>query len=256
MRLIRQCDEVGVPVLNRVDRLAVAGKSRAADCIARAGLRTPRMEPIDDVAAFRRDALGMPLPLFVREDLGHQGRMLKVETMDELRQLPLDSFRQPVAVEFVDVRDDDGIFRKYRYIAAGHRGVSHHVQVSDGWITRGRNRALVEQNRAAELAYIERPDPNHSRFQRARELLGLDFVAFDYGRTVEGEVVVWEINPFPGIGYARTTTKYRNFAIDRTMAAMLALYLETAGHQLPEAVERAAGYAPQRADAEDERRAA
>src|SRR5690606_4828558 len=118
--------------------------------------------------------------LFVREDLGHGGPMIRADTPDDLRAVPLDRFRRPVAVELIDLPDPaDGLYRKYRYFVAGHRGVPHHIQVSAGWVTRGRRRVTTDRTRADELAYIDRPCPHHDDFQRARAALGLDVVAFD-----------------------------------------------------------------------------
>ena len=65
------CDSLGIPVVNRVERLALAGKTAGAQAIAAAGLRTPRTVRITDPAAFRRDFAGLAFPLFVREDWGH-----------------------------------------------------------------------------------------------------------------------------------------------------------------------------------------
>ncbi|MDX2143504.1 MAG: hypothetical protein SFV19_09125, partial [Rhodospirillaceae bacterium] len=136
----------------------------------------------------------------------------------------------------------DGLFHKYRYFAAGAVGVSQHLQVSADWITRGSNRVLTDATRAAELVYIAAPDPHHARFQAARAALKLDMVAFDYGYDQAGEVVVWEANPFAHIQFARTTTTYRNVALHRSVAAMLRLYLDTAGLPVPEVVARLTAY--------------
>ena len=87
MALTRQCDAAGIPVINRVERLAQAGKACGARLMASCGLRTARTVRIDDVAAFRRDLGGLPLPLFVREDLGHGGPMLRANTAGEDRAM-------------------------------------------------------------------------------------------------------------------------------------------------------------------------
>src|SRR5688572_17067833 len=71
LRLQEKCDERGIPVINRVDRLTNATKSKAAAVLNGAGLRTARMIRVTDFAAFRENFLGLRLPLFVREDWGH-----------------------------------------------------------------------------------------------------------------------------------------------------------------------------------------
>ena len=239
-----RCDALGIPVVNRVERLARAAKTAGAQAIASAGLRTPRTVRITDATAFRRDFAGLAFPLFVREDWGHGWPMTRADTPAEARALPLEGMVLPAASEIVDVRDaGDGLHYKYRYLACGDTGVSHHVQASEDWVTRGADRVANETTRARELAYISRPDPHHARFQAARRALGLDLVAFDYGYTREGEVVVWEANPFPHIQFAKSTTSYRNRAIERSAAAMLGMYLDYARIPAPASIEAALRYA-------------
>lgn len=238
------CDSLGVPVVNRVERLALAGKTAGAQAIAAAGLRTPRTVRITDPAAFRRDFAGLAFPLFVREDWGHGWPMTRANTPAEARALPLEDMVLPAASELVDVRDaGDGLHYKYRYLACGDTGVSHHVQASEDWVTRGADRVGNDTTRARELSYISRPDVHHARFQAARRALGLDLVAFDYGYTREGEVVVWEANPFPHIQFAKAATGYRNRAIERSAAAMLAMYMEYARLPVPAAIAAGVAYA-------------
>ena len=242
-RLAQECDALGIPIINRVDRLINASKSVGSRLMAEAGIRTPRVVPIVNLEEFRETYLGLDLPLFVRDDWYHGSEMLRADTREDVHGLPIERFERPVAVELVDVKDPDGLYRKYRYVAAGDIGVAHHVQVSREWITRGGNREKTELSQENELAYIARQDPNHEVLQRARTALGLEFLAFDYGYDRGGRMVVWEANPYPYIGFSPGRMGYRNHALDRTVAAMLSMYLRYAGLPLPEALERQITYA-------------
>ena len=242
-RVAAHCAERGIAVVNPVARLANAGKAEGARRIAATGLRTPRMSLVTDPEAFREDFGGLPFPLFVREDWGHGGAMLRADDPAQARALPLETLRRSVAVELVDARGrEDGLYRKYRYFAIGERGVAHHLQVSRDWITRGAGRIIDDATRAAELAYIHSADPHHERLQAARRALELDMVALDYGYDREGRVVVWEANPFPHIQFGMTTSAYRNQAIHRTVAAMLADYLGRAGLPVPKVMRQLLAY--------------
>jgi len=242
MELQAACDRRAIRVLNRVERLANAGKVEGAARMASTGLRVPRMVRILDAGEFRRDFGGLRFPIFIREDWGHGYPMLRLDTPEEARVAPLDGFGRPVATELVDVREADGLCYKYRYLACGNEGISHHLQASRAWITRGGNRELNASTRQRELDYISRPDRHHERFQQARRALGLDFVAFDYGLDSRGEPIVWEANPFPHIQFARSTTAYRNAAIERSVAAMFAMYLEAAALRVPAALAAKVSY--------------
>lgn len=234
LRLATACDRQGIPVINRVDRLRNATKSEGTRRISAVGLRTPAMRVIDDAREFRETRARLPLPLFVREDSGHGGALLRADTDDELRALPVEHFRRPVAVEIIDIKDPrDGLYRKFRYVVAGRVGIPHHMQATQGWVTRGEIRFHSPATRAQEESYINRPNPHHALFQRARLALGLDLVAFDYGLDRQGEPIVWEANPYPHFHMPRNQLAYLAPAMHRTLAAMVHLYLERAGLPIP-----------------------
>jgi hypothetical protein len=224
----------GVPIVNRVDRLLNATKSVGSRLISQAGLRTPVTKPIATHEEFRDTMMGVPLPLFIREDWGHGGPMVRCETREEAQAADLGQFKRPVAVELIDVRSPkDGLFRKYRYFIAGEIGVRHHMVLADHWVTHGTIRIHSDVARREELAYIDAPEPHHAQFLAASRNLGLEFVAFDYGFDLEGRPVVWEANPYPLIKFGESTTLYRNHAIHRTILAMLTLYLRMGGQKVP-----------------------
>jgi hypothetical protein len=236
-RLAQKCDARGIPVINRVDRLTNASKSNGARIIGETGLRTPRIVPIVDREEFNETLMGVGLPLFVRDDWGHQGVMLRADTLEEARRLDISRFTRPIAVELIDLPDDKGLYRKYRYVAAGDIGISHHVLFTTGWIARGKIRVLNDETRAIELAYCDAPDPNHDAFQKARRALGLDLLAIDYGYDREGRVIVWEANPFPFFHFSKGGLVFRNYVMDRTMAALVKMYLVYGGVAVPDGLE-------------------
>ena len=234
LRLSTACDRRGIPVINRVERLRNATKAEGARRISAVGLRTPAMRVIDDAREFRETGAKLALPLFVREDAGHGGALLRADTEDELRALPVERFRRPVAVELIDLKDPrDGLYRKFRYVVAGRVGLPHHMPATETWVTRGEIRFHSAATRSEEEAYIGEPNPHHDLFQRARRALGLDLVAFDYGLDRRGKPIVWEANPFPHFHMPQNRLAYLAPAMHRTLAAMVHLYLERAGLPIP-----------------------
>lgn len=241
--LAGHCEARGIPIVNRVDRLLNTTKCRGSEIMRQAGFRTPLMRLLNSKEDLIDALKDFPFPALVREDWGHGGPMLPITTPAEAEEVVLSEFKRPLLVEVVDVRStSDGCFRKYRYIAAGDVGVSHHLVVSLDWVTHGTGRILNDSTRAEELAYIGDEDAHHGRFQVARRALGLDFLAFDYGITADGEVVVWEANPYPKIALGRKETAFRNHAIHRTYAAMLYLYLSSAGLPAPSSLQERLAY--------------
>jgi hypothetical protein len=252
-RLEARFDAAGVPVVNRPSRLANAGKAEAARRLAAAGFRTPRMALVTDPAAFRETRLGLPLPLFVREDHGHGGAMRRADTEAQVRALDLGGFRRPVAVELLDVRGPDGLFRKHRTWVAGDAVVRQTLHVGASWCVRGGDTVYTEALRDEEIAWTSAPEPDAARFLAAREALGLDVVAFDHSVLPSGETVVWEANPFPFLHVLEGRRAYRRAPTERVFAAMSRAYLRLAGLPVPPGMEapfepaRAAGDAIPRA---------
>lgn len=244
LRVTAGLDQRGIPTINRVDRLLNASKSNGARLMGGAGVRTARTIPIDDADLFKETFCGLELPLLVREDWGHadalalrRGVIVRCNTRDEVHRVELGRFRRPVAVEFVETRDPrDGAYRKYRYVAAGERGVPHHLQAKDHWFVKGRGQLFSDALREEELVYLSSADPNHDVLQSARRALGLDFVAFDYSYDRDGRIVVWEANPYPHIHFLPGRRAYRRPAVERTLAAILHLYHVRAGLTVPDAL--------------------
>ena len=190
------------------------------------------MIPIKDIDHFKETLLGLSLPLFVREDWGHGGRIFRADRMDQVRDMDLGSFSHPIAVEFVDTKSKlDGFYRKYRYTVAGDEGVTSSIHIQKSWIVRGKHCEFSEAIREEELGFINNPDPNHEKLLRARKALDLDFVAFDYSYDPEGQLVVWEANPYPTIHFPKSTGKraYRKPAVERALAAIVKMYLKKSG---------------------------
>ncbi|MGE0440208.1 MAG: hypothetical protein AB7L66_11425 [Gemmatimonadales bacterium] len=235
LRLNDECRARGIPVVNPVDQLANAGKAAGAAHIASVGFRTPRVVPVGDWARFRRDRAGLAFPFLLREDWGHGAITVRVDNEADLAAVRVESFRRPVASEFVDVVSPDGLFRKYRYVVAGDLGVRQSVHVASRWEVRGTpDRAVYsEAIRDEEIAFTSSPEPEHERFQAARRALGVDFAAFDYSHDQEGRLVVWEANPLPSIRLSGGRRRYRTVPTCRVLIAMVRLYYERAGLEPP-----------------------
>ena len=233
-RLAQDCDAFEIPIINRVDGLVHAGKAAGAALIGAAGIRTARTARIDDRKVFKRSYGGLELPLIVREDWGHGGPITRVSSPAEFKRVPWRRLRRPIAMEFIDVRTArDGLFRKYRYLAAGEVGVPMSMHPCRTWIAKGSHTQFNDTLRDEEVAFLTQPDPNHERLQAARRLLGFDFVAFDYSYDRAGRLVVWEANPFPHILFGSVHRQYRWRAVERGLAAMARLYLVKAGLEVP-----------------------
>jgi len=216
----------GASVVQPVEVLSNSLREVQYEQLTRVGLRTPRVVPVGP--RFAEDLGGLSLPVLVRSAWGHGGGMLRLETEEQVaRWLQPESTgaRRYVASEYVDVRDADGLYRKYRYVFFGERGVSRHLIVSRHWEVRPSDRVLTDHTIAEELAYVRAPCGLHNAFDAARRELGFDIAAFDYSLDANGMPVVWEVNPYPELSRPMGRPgEYLEGAIVRGHEAMAAMY--------------------------------
>ena len=230
-RIEDQCRRRGIDVVNPTARLSIAIKSVALPRIAECGVRTARVIRIDSPEAMESLPERLPFPFLVREDYLHTRHPLVIRNADELRQLRWNRFSHPIALEFIDVRNPDGLYRKYRYFIVGRYGAARHLVVAADWCVHAEDRILSQATLEEELAYVSNPDPNHETLERVARALEFDFTCFDYSYDQEGRLVIWEPNPLPVLwGTFNTPEKhgYQMPVLDRLYSTMTRYYLERA----------------------------
>lgn len=228
-QLEAQCHEHNVSIINPVDVLSNSIKSVASRLIRTTGLRTAEIVPITDVEAFKKTLGGLSTPFFIREDWVHGSKTFFIQNPEDVQNVPFDKFIAPIAVEFIDTKSEDGLYRKYRYFAVGDEGIPGPLMLSRSWEVRDNKYRVIKM--AEEIAYFSGEDPNHDQLQQARKALGFDFMAFDYSYDSQGNVVVWEPNPFPVIWGSTDNLpemKYQVPSMDRVYTALLKFYLQRA----------------------------
>jgi len=207
-----------------------------------AGVPMPKVVPIADPRELPEN---LAFPVIAREDRRHGGPMYLCRDDQELANVPWHELREPVVVEDRDVRSPDGRYRKWRYLVAGEDGAPRHLVIGRKWVLKAPKRIHDDAAIAEELAYAStRADPHQEILIRAAKALDLDVVAFDYGRTRSGELVVFEPNPFATLwawfddearyGYPRP-------CVERPYGMLCAFWLERAG-RLPDVGKELRGY--------------
>lgn len=240
--LTSAAESQGVPVVNPTPRVLRASRSEDWPVLARWGVRAPASRPIDDLDAFRRNLLGMEPPLLVGEPSLHGGwspRYL-VRHVRDTQRMPLEKMSRPVAVQFIDVRSrQDGMLRKYRYLAIGEVGVAHSLAISQHWDTRAAARIANEAAQAEQRLYCEHEDPNHVAFQRVRCAMGLDCLAIDYSYDQQGQPVIWDLDVLPALsGPREAIDACQRIAAQRAMAATARMWLQRARLEIPATIDQ------------------
>ncbi len=220
----------GGSVVNPVDQLSNSIKSVASARLRAAGVPMPKVAPLADSRALPE---GFAFPVIAREDRHHGGPMHLCHDEQELANVPWQALRNPVVVEYRDVRSADGLFRKWRYVVAGESGAPRHLVISRRWVVKAQRRVDDDAVIREELAYTAlREDPHQGVLVRAAKTLGLDVVAFDYACTQNGELVVFEPNPFATLWAAFNADarySYQRPCVERLYTTVTAFWLERSG---------------------------
>lgn len=229
--------ERGVPIVNPVAAVSISIKSRALPRMREAGVRAARTLLIDRATPFETIAEAVGTSFIVRNDRGHGGFMRLVHTPDDLREVAWDQLSHPLALEFIDTRGADDLYRKYRLLFAGSSSIPRHLIITPSWSAHAEDRMRGGSYLDEEMAFLQSPNPFHDDLDRVRRALGLDYVAFDYSVLPDGELVVWEPNPYPVLwGRANEVNPeydYQRPHMDAVFDLVFRFYLDRAGIDHP-----------------------
>jgi hypothetical protein len=225
-----ECAQRGITVVHPARVLSHSIRDVLCQRLGHVGIRTPRIAVVDGTFDVHRG--GLALPMLVRNRWGHGefGGMRKIDTEPQFDEWWRAAKQEPgswVAGEYIDVRDADGSYRKYRYVMAGARGVARHLIVSPKWEVRPADRIKTPATRDEELAFVDTPFPHQSVFDAARRALEFEIAAFDFSYDAAGQLIVWEVNPFPDLSTPPGEVgEYLRPAIERSYALLADFYVE------------------------------
>lgn len=190
---------------------------------------------VNDFRAHRLSDLGpqVRFPAFLRWENEHTGSLgSALRSVDEVharvekrisRRRHMFS-RMLMVVEKVDVRDEDGLFRKYSAMKIGDHLVPRHLLFSPKWVTKKPDRVTPELA-AEEMRFIE-DFPHADQINDVFALAGMTYGRIDYGFH-RGRMQVWEINSNPVIvPLKHRINPLRRPAQDRSAAAIAAAFAD------------------------------
>ena len=205
-------EEQNIPVLNRPERVLGTSRDRLYERFAQfEGLHVPkslrvrprRCREIRELIDQQR----MGLPCIFRPAGGHNSRgVFLIERLDDVDQLEKYAFdgREYYLIEFVDYRDPDGRYRKFRVVFIDGELYPRHLFVADDW------QVSMETNLSGE-EFIEQEARFLGDFRRrlgergiARLKafcgeIGLEFFGLDMSIRPDGRLLLFEANPCMGI---------------------------------------------------------
>jgi tetratricopeptide (TPR) repeat protein len=182
-------------------------------------------------------AAGFTFPLLVRSPGFQTGQHFEyVATAADLHRtvaaLPGDKL---LVLEYVDARDANGTFRKYRAMFVGDRILPLHLALSARWKVHYFSADMAENaaHRETEAVYLNDmaaaigPGAMAS-LERIRALLGLNYGGIDFGISPAGELIAFEANATMVIVAppADERWSYRRAAVARVLEAVHAMIAE------------------------------
>jgi hypothetical protein len=189
-------------VLLRTSRDQVARRLEGIE-----GLQVPRLlrlhNPKPGAASAAAARAGLAFPLIVRHAGTHTGKIVGVVNsaveLDAAAVGPGEFF----VIAFVDFRNDDGLYRKYRLWSLGGKTIFRHMIISDNWNVHVNERTRFMLDRPElieeEFRLLERPEgalPQsvQDTFNAVKQRMGLDFFGMDFAIGSDGKIILFEAN--------------------------------------------------------------
>lgn len=177
----------------------------------------------------------LKFPVFLRSEVDHRGSITgllhsREEVARALSRLSLrDRWRKKhlMVIEFCDVADARGAFRKYSAMNINGTLIPRHILFSRNWVTKSPD--LVDDSAVEEENEFIAAFPHREQLADIFRLAGVDYGRIDYG-VKNGRIQVWEINTNPIVVPRRYKVDPRRMASQTESARRIAeLLLGLAG---------------------------
>ena len=189
------------PVLNKPEYIAKMSRDAACKLLANVEnivMPTTRRLTVDEIKK-----TAVEFPLIIRPVDSHAGHDLeKIETQQALENyLNSQLHAEFYVARFVDYRNTDGFFRKYRVMLIEGKPFLAHLAISENWMIHYLNAGMLEsaEKRAEEARAMTNFSETFAKkhavaFQSIYEKSKLDYMGIDCGETPEGDLLIFEID--------------------------------------------------------------
>ena len=199
----------GLPLLNAPEAVVRTQRHRLSallgdipdlvipPCLRASGSPASAQQLAEELAA-----AGLHLPLLVRPAATHGGQgVVLCQQMDEVWEAVQQINGPHYLTQYVDCRDADSFFRKYRMVFIGGQAYPYHLAVSPNWMVHYFSAQMLEHEWkiAEELRFLQDPAAalGHKAMQaicRLGQALELDYAGVDFTVLADGRVLLFETN--------------------------------------------------------------
>ncbi len=207
-RCAAMCRQLSAPVINRPENIMNTTRDRVSELLQGiAGVTMPktvRVNPRNPDEVFEQaESVGLQFPFIVRLAGFHNGRNMVLlrsrEDYDELHAFPFDG-RDFYLTEFVDYKNDSGIYIKQRIAVIDDKPFIRHCLFDQSWKIHVSSLDFMEQNRHvySDGELMEKSEARLSTLQPAimeiRKRLGLEYFGIDCHIDDQGGMLIFEAN--------------------------------------------------------------
>ena len=191
-------------------------------------LKFPTLHRVQRLVAQNR----FSFPAILRKTGSHNGEVIGIfSSPEELEFIYGSRSDEYYLIEFIDIRQKDGLYRKTRLFFVGDEIVTRQHIISEDWSVHGisgrgimsRDARLVAESQAMLVDGFEAlPDPTRAAIHGIRERIGLDYCGLDCCILEDGRVVVFECNATMNFNpsFRNPATQHNRAALPRMLAAM------------------------------------
>lgn len=204
------CEKVARPVINHPARVMQTTREKVCEALQEVEqLVVPRVFLINPLAP--RDVLSqaeandVAYPFIIRESGTHGGEtmlLIRDERDEELMHRLRFDGRDMHLIEYVDYRDQEGLYRKYRFVMVGGTPYLRHMLTSEHWMVHASAMTEMEKHDdwvEQETAALEHFDTDLKprvlpALKKIDEKLALDYWGVDCSIVGDDKVLVFEAN--------------------------------------------------------------
>ncbi|MGB4498226.1 MAG: RimK family alpha-L-glutamate ligase [Methylococcaceae bacterium] len=189
------------PVLNKPEY--ITKMSRDAACKLLENVENIVMPTTQRLTAAEIKKTTFSFPMIIRPVDSHAGHDLeKIETQQALENyLNEQNHAEFYIARFVDYRNSDGFFRKYRVMLVEGKPFLAHLAISENWMIHYLNAGMLEsaEKRAEEARAMANFSDTFAKkhaaaFQEIYKKSKLDYMGIDCSETPEGDLLIFEID--------------------------------------------------------------
>jgi glutathione synthase/RimK-type ligase-like ATP-grasp enzyme len=196
------------PVINRPERIARLSRDSVSDMLkGLPGIEIPATLPVRRAQLTDTDPIALlpdcEYPLIIRPLDSHAGQGL--EKIDDAAALASylrgRSESEFFLSRFIDYRNVDGLFRKYRVVIVDGQAYAGHMALSTHWMIHYLNAHMGDsaQKREEEAAFMAQFDNSFGARHRdalcaIADAAGLDYLVIDCAESPSGKLLVFEID--------------------------------------------------------------